>query len=451
MLADHDCLCYCAFSIREDRVIYRRNFLKGALLMAAGRYAQAVRGLPELKITGVKVIPTGAGANYQWVFLKVLTSEPGLYGIGSASNVNQTAAVVTAVEKQYAPFWIGKNPDRIEDLWQSTNVHGYWRNSTIQNNALGALDMALWDIKGKRAGMPVYELLGGKARDAVALYAHADGREREQVVENVHRFAEEGYRHVRAQMGGYGGGGVIPANTGSRPDAGYVGPAFDEGLYIEVIPKLFEYIRAKLGTELKLLHDVHEHLTGTGAVEFAKRMEPYQMFFVEDILPPEQIDWFRRIKEVTTTPMAMGELFTSPREYVPLISERVIDFIRCRVSQVGGITAAKKIAALCEDFGVRTAWQEGGDNDPVNQLAAYHVDLTIPSFGIQEENHFPASVHELLPGTAELRHGYLYGNDQPGLGIDIHEEEALKYPPAAVHPGDNWTTVRGMDGSIVKP
>jgi mannonate dehydratase len=429
----------------------RRDFLKGALLAAAERYARAVRGLPELKITGVQVIPTGAGHNYQWVFLKLLTSEPGLYGIGSASNVNQTASVITAIEKQYAPFWIGKNPARIEDLWQSTNVHAYWRNSTIQNNALGALDMALWDIKGKRAGMPVYELLGGKVRDAVPLYAHADGRDREHVVENVRKFMEEGYRHVRAQMGGYGGGGIIPAGSGRRPENGFAGPVFDEDVYIEVIPKLFEYIRNAVGSEVKLLHDVHEHLTGTGAVEFARRMEPYHMFFVEDILPPEQIDWFRRIKQVTTTPMAMGELFTSPREYVPLISGRVIDFIRCRVSQVGGITAVKKIAALCEDFGVRTAWQEGGDNDPVNQVAAYHVDLTIPSFGIQEENHFPPAVHELLPGTAELRQGYLYGNNEPGLGIDIREQEALKYPPQPVRPGDAWTTVRGMDGSIVKP
>jgi mannonate dehydratase len=429
----------------------RRDFAKVALVAAAERYARAVRGLPELKITGAQVIPTSAGHNYQWVFLKILTSEPGLYGIGSASNLNQTAAVVSAIEKQYAPFWIGKNPARIEDLWQGTNVRAYWRNSTVQNNALGALDMALWDIKGKRAGMPVYELLGGKARDAVPLYAHADGRDRSQVVENVRKYIGEGYRHVRVQMGGYGGGGMIPANSGSRPENGFGGPAFDEEVYLEVIPKLFEHIRANLGLDVKLLHDVHEHLTGTGAVEFARRMEPYRMFFVEDILPPEQIDWFRRIKQVTTTPMAMGELFTSPREYVPLISERVIDFIRCRVSQVGGITAARKIAALCEDFGVRTAWQEGGDNDPVNQLAAYHVDLAISSFGIQEENHFPAGVHEMLPGTAELRGGYLYGNGEPGLGIDVHEQDALKYPPAAIRPGDSWTTVRGMDGSIVKP
>jgi mannonate dehydratase len=429
----------------------RRNFAKTAIFAAAARYCQAVRGLPELKITGVQAIPTSGGRSYQWVFLKVLTSEPGLYGIGSASNLNHAAAVVSAIEKLYGPFWTGKNPARIEDLWQNTNVHAYWRNSTIQNNILSALDMALWDIKGKRAGMPVYELLGGKVRDAVPLYAHADGEKPDTVIESIQKYVKQGYRHVRAQMGGYGGGGMIPAGSGSRPENGFSGAAFDEDRYLDVIPKLFEQIRVELGNEVKLLHDVHEHLTPTGAVEFAKRMEPYRMFFVEDILPPEQIDWFRRIKEVTTTPMAMGELFTSPREYVPLISGRVIDFIRCRVSQVGGITAARKIAALCEDFGVRTAWQEGGDNDPVNQLAAWHVDLTIPSFGIQEENHFPASVHELLPGTAELRGGYLYGNGEPGLGIDIRQAEALKYPPAPIPAGDSWTTVRGMDGSIVKP
>jgi mannonate dehydratase len=431
--------------------MWRREFSKGLLLFALDRYAAAARALPELKITGVKAIPTSAGGHYSWVFLKVMTTEPGLYGIGSASNVNEAPAVVTAINEQYAPFWMGKSADRIEDLWQSTNVRAYWRNSTIQNNILSAFDMALWDIKGKRANMTVYDLLGGKARDAVPIYAHADGKNREQVVENIRKYMEQGYRHVRAQMGGYGGGGMIPPGKGSRPAEGFNGSAFDEDVYIEEIPKLFEYIRAQLGSEVKLLHDVHEHLTPTGAVELAKRLEPYRMFYVEDILPPEQIDWFKRIKEVTSTPLAMGELFTSPREYVPLISERAIDFIRCRISQIGGITAARKIAALCEDFGVRTAWQEGGDNDPVNQLAAYHVDFSISSFGIQEENHFPDLVHEMLPGTAELRGGYLYGNDQPGLGIDIKEDLAAKYPLRPIRPGDSWTTVRGIDGSLVKP
>ncbi|MDQ2777276.1 MAG: hypothetical protein M3Y57_20520 [Acidobacteriota bacterium] len=426
----------------------RRDFGKAALAFtfASERYARASVGLAPLKITDVKAIPTR-----QWVFLKVFTSEPGLYGIGSTSNAYEASAVVTAIEQKYKPFWIGKSADRIEDLWDSTNVLAYWRNSTIQNNILSGLDMALWDIKGKRARMPVYDLLGGKIRDAVPIYAHADGRDREQVAENVKKYMDEGYRHVRAQMGGYGGGGFVPPGKGSRPADGFTGNAFDQDIYINEIPKLFEFLRVKLGGEVKLLHDVHEHLTPTGAVELAKLLEPYRMFYVEDILPPEQIEWFRRIKQVTTTPMAMGELFTSPHEYRPLISERIIDFIRCRVSQIGGITAARRIAALCTEFGVRTAWQEGGDNDPVNQLAAYHVDLTIPSFGIQEENHFPPYVHEMLPGTAELRGGYLYGNGEPGLGIDIKEDIALKYPPQPVKPGDSWTTVRGMDGSLVNP
>jgi mannonate dehydratase len=432
----------------------RREFFAGMAAipaLAAEQYEHRTRGLPQLTIRDVRTIATGAGERYQWVFVKIMTSEPGLYGLGSASNVGQALTVKTSIDRYFAPFWTGKNPDRIEDLWQNTNVHDYWRNSTILSNALSALDMALWDIKGKRAGMPVYDLLGGKARDAVTLYAHADGRDLTEVEDNVRKYMEEGYRHVRAQMGGYGGGGIIPAGGGIRPAGGYSGPAFDEDLYVDTIPQLFSHLRAKLGGQVGLLHDVHEHLSPHMAVELARRLQPYHMFWVEDILPPEHIAWFQRIREVCSTPMAMGELFTDPQQWVPLISGRLIDFIRCRVSQVGGITATKKIAALCEAFGVRTGWQEGGDNDPVNQLAAYHVDLSISSFGIQEENHFPELVHEMLPGTAQLKGGYLYGNDAPGLGIDINEAMAAKYPLETFPNANNWTTVRAIDGSIVKP
>jgi mannonate dehydratase len=265
---------------------------------------------------------------------------------------------------------------------------------------------------------------------------------------------ELGYRHVRAQiihMGGYGGGGMVAPGEGSRPAAGFAGTAFDEEQYAEVIPKLFEHLRVKLGTGVKLIHDVHEHLTPTMALEFARRMEPYRMFFVEDILPPELIDWFREIRQITSTPMAMGELFTNPREWMPLISGRLVDFIRCRVSSVGGITPARKIATLCEAHGVRTAWQEGGDNDPVNQLAGYHLDLSSPAFGIQEDNRFPPLVHEMMPGTAQIRTGYLYGSDGPGLGIDINEEMAARYPLKPPPGTEDGTTVRGMDGSLVRP
>ncbi len=437
----------------------RRNFFHRALAApiaampasAQQEYEKRTRGLAPLKITEVKVITTSGGRGYQWVFLKVLTSEPGLYGLGSASNVNMAWAVAAAIEKHFAPFWTGRDPDRIEDLWQSTNVRGYWRNSAIHNNALSALDVALWDIKGKRAGMPVYELLGGKARDAVPCYAHADGRDYQQVEDNVRKFLEQGYRHVRAQLGGYGGGGFIPAGQGSRPDGGYQGPAMDEDVYLQAVPRLFDHLRAKLGWEVKLLHDVHERISPTKAVEFAKRMEQYHLFFLEDVLSPEQIAWFRNIRQVCSTPLAMGETFTSPLEYMPLIAGRLIDFVRNRVSQTGGITQAKKTAAVCEAFGVRTAFQEGGDNDPINQLASYHVDMSITSFGIQEDNRFPDQVHEMMPGAGRIKGGYLYGSGLPGLGIDLREDIARKYPMQVLPGSPHWTEVRGMDGSVVKP
>jgi len=424
--------------------------------MAAQQYQGRTRGLPPLTIRGAKVITTSAGGDYSWVFLKILTSEPGLHGLGSAINAQSHRAVIAGLQDHLIPWLIGKDVNRIEDLWQSANVRAYWRNSAVLNVLVGAMDEALWDIKGKRASMPVYELLGGKAHDAVACYQHVEARSKDAAVEETKKYMEEGFRHVRVQLettiaSGYGGGGFTA--EGSRPEGtDPASPAFDEDIYMDIIPELFEYLRVKLGKGVKLLHDVHEHLSPTGAVEFAKRMEPYRMYFLEDILPPEQIAWFRNIRQVTTTPMAMGELFTHPLEYIPLISERLIDFVRCRVTQIGGITQAKKVATLCEMFGVKTAFQEGSDNDPVNQLAAYHVDISSTGFGIQEENHFPPVVHELLPGTAELRKGYLYGSGTPGLGIDINEAIAAKYPlqlPSS-QPQDS-EPARTVDGTVVKP
>lgn len=425
---------------------------------SAELYAQKTRGLPALKIREAKVVATsppadrGAGKR-QWVFVKLFTDEPGLHGVGSATNRNNCFAVAAAIKNHYAPWWKGKNADRIEDLWHETNHRGYWRNATIVNQVLSALDMALWDIKGKRAGMPVYELLGGKARDGVALYDHCGGRTKEEALESVLRSLEEGFRHVRVQYaGGYGGGGFRDPSEGGRPEEGFGGVAFDEAKYIEEIPKLFAFLRAELGPDVELLHDVHEHLTPWAAMELCRRLQDVRMFFVEDPLPPEHIEWFERLRATSTTPLAMGELFTHPLEWRPLIAKRLIDFIRCRVSAVGGITPADKIAVLCEHFGVRTAFQEGGDNDPVNQLAAYHVDLSSTAFGIQEEHDFPELIRELLPGTAEQRGGYLYGSGAPGLGIDFDEDVLLnKYPLEAMRIDAGGKTVRSMDGGLVRP
>jgi mannonate dehydratase len=437
----------------------RRDLIKGILAAPALSAASAqevgnrTRGLPPLTIKDVKVITTSAGRNYRWVFLKVITSEPGLYGIGSANDNYQTQAVIAALEKHLKPWIIGKDPDRIEDLWQSAHFKTYWRNGPVNNKVLGALDEALWDIKGKRAGMAVFEMLGGKAHDAVACYDHVGGRTKEQAAENVAKSMETGYRHIRVQYGegGYGGGGFIRANEGNRAEGGYQGLAFDEDLYVDTIPTVFEYVRSKVGNAPKLLHDVHSKLSGANALLFSKRMEPYHMFFVEDVLPPEQIEWYREIRKVSATPQAVGEVFTNPKEFYPLIAERVINYVRCRVTAIGGITAAKKLATVSEIFGVKTAFQEGGENDPVNLLAAYHVDISSTGFGIQEENHFPAQVQEILPGTPEIRKGYLYGNHKPGLGIDINEELAAKYPIGEPRNGGAYGTERGVDGTIIIP
>jgi mannonate dehydratase len=436
----------------------RRDLLKTAAVSLplisvakAQEIAQKTIGVPPLTIKDVKVIATNGGGHYRWVFLKIITSEPGLYGIGSGADIFQIKAVIADLEDHLKPWLIGKDPDRIEDLWQAAHLRTYFRDGPVSNNVLSAMDMALWDIKGKRAGMPIYEMLGGKAHDAVAVYDHQAGKTKEECLDALQKSLANGFTHVRIQLGGYGGGGITPEGQGNRAEGGYQGPAFDQEEYVNTIPPLFEYLRAKAGFGPKLLHDVHSHMTGMNAVELARRLEPYQMFYVEDILAPEWEEYYRNIREVCTTPQAVGEVFTNPYEVVPLVKDHLIDFIRNRVATTGGITPIRKLAALCEICGVRTAFQEGGDNDPVNQLAAYHVDISNSAFGIQEENHFPPIVHDMFPGIAEIRKGYLYDSGRPGLGIDIDEELALKNPLGPMRDGGGYPTDRTIDGTVWYP
>ena len=437
----------------------RRQLIQTALASAplipqaaAQEAAKRTSGLPPLTIKDVKVITTTAGGNYRWVFLKIFTSEPGLYGIGSANNNYETKAVIAALEDHLKPWLMGKDPNRIEDLWQSAQMKTYWRNGPVNNNVLAAMDMALWDIKGKRAGMPVYDLLGGKAHDAVAVYDHQGGRTKEACLDTLQRSLANGFRHVRIQFGeGYGGGGFIAAGEGSRAEGGFQGLAFDEEQYVDVIPPIFDYLRSKAGFTPKLIHDVHSKMNGMNAAELARRLQPMQMYFVEDILPPEQISWYRNIRQICSTPQAIGEVFSHPFEVIPLIQDRLIDFIRCRVAAIGGITPLRKLVAMCELYGVKTAFQEGGENDPVNQMASYHIDLSSSAFGIQEENHFPQVVHDLFPGIGQIRKGYLYDSGKPGLGLEIDEAIAAKYPLGEIRGGGAYKTDRTLDGTVIKP
>jgi mannonate dehydratase len=407
------------------------------------------------KITRVRTIRTRR--NGGWLIVRVETDQPGLYGIGSASDWYHGDAVQAAIEQGLGPRLVGREAGRIEDNWQSGFTSGYWRNGAILNTALGGLDVALWDIKGKEAGLPLYQLLGGACRAAVPCYAHASGDTLEELEQDVRRYVDEGYPVVRCQLGPYGGGGFIDPTRASRPRgaegfAASTPGVFDDEAYLENVPKMFEQLRARLGMGVKLTHDVHEHLKPTNAVLLAKLLEPYRLFFLEDNLPPEQIAYYRRIRQQCTTPQAIGELFVNPHEWLPLIQERLIDYLRCRVSKVGGITPARKIAHLCEWHGVQTAWQEGGDNDPVNQAAAMHLDMASWNFGIQEENHFRPEELGAFPGHARFEGGHLYPNDRPGLGLDVDEAKAaalLDHEAARVP--RYMAEDRRADGTLVRP
>jgi mannonate dehydratase len=379
------------------------------------------------------------------VIVKVITSEPGLYGLGCATFTQRFHAVHTAIEKHLKPFLIGRDVSRIEEIWQMSMVHGYWRNGPVLNNAISGVDMALWDIKGKQAGMPVYQLLGGKCREAAAVYVHADGRDPREVEDNVRKFMEAGYRYIRVQMGGYGGKHSGLVKPEGAPDGAY----FDPRQYTRDMLHMMEHVRSAVGEKVELLHDVHERLQPIDAVQFAKDVERFKLFFLEDVLAPEDLEWFQCIRQQCSTPIAIGELFNHPREWQPLIADKLIDFVRMHVSQMGGITPARNVATFANMYGVRTAWHGPGDTSPVGHAANLHLDLWVPNFGIQEWCRFPELVYEMFPGLPEVRNGYMYPNDEPGLGIDIDEKLAAEYP--CQDQVEQWTQTRLPDGSPARP
>jgi mannonate dehydratase len=397
-----------------------------------------------ITIQDVKTILTQP-AGSRLIVVKIITSESGLYGLGCATFTQRFHAVHAAIEKHLKPFLIGRDVARIEELWQMLMVNGYWRNGPVLNNAISGVDMALWDIQGKRAGMPVYQLLGGKCREAAAVYTHADGRDPQEVVENVRNFIAVGYRYVRVQMGSYGGKATELIKPEDAPNGAY----YDPRDYVRNTLRMINFVRAEVGEKVELLHDVHERLKPIEAVQFAKDLEPFGLFFLEDLLAPEDLRWFERIREQCATPLAMGELFNHPREWQPLISGRLIDFVRMHISQMGGITPARNAAIFANMYGIRTAWHGPGDVSPVGHAANLHLDLWAPNFGIQEWCRFPDLVYEMFPGTPEVRNGYMYPNDQPGLGIDINENLASKYP--CTDEVISWTQARLPDGSPARP
>ena len=397
-----------------------------------------------ITISDVKVILTQPGHS-RLAIVKVMTSEPGLYGLGCATFTQRIFAVAAAIERHLKPFLLGRDVNRIEEIWNMSMVHGYWRNGPVLNNAISGVDQALWDIKGKRAKMPLCDLLGGPSRQAAHVYVHADGETQEEVADNVRRFMEQGYRFIRVQMGGYGGKGSPMVKPKDAPPGAY----FDPRDYARRMLEMIAYVRQQAGEAVELLHDIHERLTPIHAGQFAKDVEPFKLFFLEDALAPEDIHWFRIIRQQTATPLAMGELFNNPHEWQMLIQERLIDFIRMHISQMGGITPARNIAIFASLYGVRTAWHGPSDTSPVGHAANLHLDLWHPNFGIQEWYRPSELDYAIFPGLPVVEDGYLYPNDRPGLGIDIDEKLAAQYPCRDIV--EEWTQTRLPDGSPARP
>lgn len=416
---------------------------------------RATRGMASPKIKDVSVIET-APAGLRLTVVKITTDQDGLYGYGCGTFTQRADLVGEAVRRYVKPFLIGKHADRIDDIWQALYNSSYWRNGPVLNNALSGVDQALWDIKGRQAGMPVYQVLGGKVREAVDCYGHAAGQDYPQVMQSAKSYMERGFRHVRIQVGVAGMAGYGSGRSDVKVQALHDGPVFEPAVYCRRAVKLFEIARKELGDEIELLHDVHERVTPREAVQLCKDLEQYKPFFVEDPLSPEDIAYFRLIRQQCSTPLAMGELFNSPHEWSPLISERLIDYIRVHVSQAGGVTPCRKIAILGEFFNCRTAWHGPGDVSPIGHAANYTLDLVSNNFGIQEYSPFNERLQEVFKGCPTLKNGYAYVNEAPGWGIEVDEKLAAKYPFGFGESGSHklynggWGEIRKKDGTIIK-
>ncbi len=407
------------------------------------------------RIRDVRVILT-APEGIRLIVVKIETDEPELYGLGCATFTQRPLAVATAIEKYIQPQVVGRSVHDIEDCWSMLAVSSYWRSGPVLNNAMSGIDMALWDIKGKLAGMPLYDLLGGRCREAATVYVHASGLDPSEVEDEARAFIAQGFTHVRCQVAVPGSStyGVDGALDSEEPHPYHLRlrqEAWDPAAYARAIPALFEHLRLALGDEIALLHDIHERVPPITAIGMARELEPYRLFFLEDPLAPEDNGYFPLLRQQTAIPLAMGELYVNVNEYLPLIRDRLIDFIRVHLSDIGGITPARKLAALCEFFGVRTAWHGPGDVSPIGHAANLHLDLAVPNFGIQEAHRFDAVCQEVFPGTPEIHDGMMWANHRPGLGIDIDEKLAARFPYPAQPLNGARPPVRLRDGTVQRP
>ena len=383
-----------------------------------------------MEIADARVIVCSPGRNF--VTLKI-TTDDGISGVGDATLNGRELAVATYLTDHVVPLLIGRDPRNIEDIWHFLYKGAYWRRGPVTMASIGAVDVALWDIKGKLLDTPVYDLLGGRAREGVTVYGHANGPDVESTVEAAVRYVEMGYKAVRVQSGIPG----LDATYGVGRGDLYYEPAdrdlpsvesWSTEAYLHFIPTLFARAREELGYGISLLHDTHHRLRPIEAAQLGQRIEEYQPFWLEDPVPAELQEGFRVIRSHTTTPLAVGEVFNSIYDAQLLITEQLIDYIRTTIAHAGGLTHMMRIAHLAELYHVRTGCHGPTDLSPVNLAAAVHFGTAVHNFGIQEYMRHNADTDRVFPHTYSFADGYLHPGDGPGLGVDIDEELAAEVP-----------------------
>jgi len=399
-----------------------------------------------MKITDARVIVCSPGRNF--VTLKIVT-EDGVHGLGDATLNGRELAVASYLTDHVIPLLIGRDARRIEDTWHYLYKGAYWRRGPVTMTAIAAVDTALWDILGKSLNTPVYQLLGGAAREAVQVYGHASGGSIDETTEAVGRYISMGYGAVRAQCAvpglpstyGVGRGDLYyePAERRLAPEN-----AWSTEKYLSFVPALFERLRREFGAEVQLLHDVHHRLTPIEAARLGKSLEPYHLFWLEDPTPAEAQEAFRLIRQHTTTPIAVGEVFNTIFDCQHLIQEQLIDYIRATVVHAGGITHLRRIAHLAELYQVRTGSHGATDLSPVCMAAALNFDLAVHNFGLQEYMRHTPETDAVFPHAYTFDRGMMHPGDRPGLGVDLDETLAAKYPYDAAYLPVN----RKLDGTM---
>lgn len=401
-----------------------------------------------MTITGIKTLLTCPAQNY--LFVKILTDDPNIYGWGEASLNGRDKTVADLIDEYLAPMLVGMDPDCTEDIWQLIYRGSYWRGGNVMMSALSGIDMALWDIRAKRAGLPLYSLLGGKVRSRVLAYTHVLGKPgatvgtfEEKAQQAVDFVNEQHARVIRLRAG-------VPAANGTmgnrqhqnRPIVEY----WDSEREVDKAINYFIAIREKVGPDIGICYDLHSRFSVPEAIHIIRALEPYKPFFIEDPVAPDCIQSLRSVREKTAAPLAFGELFKSRYEHLPVMNERLADYIRTDIVRVGGITELKKINTLAETYDIRTAWHGCNDLSPLCHAVNWHFNVSSYNFGIQEYGNINPVVSSIVKGGPVYKEGYLYMEDRPGIGIEIDEEMAARYPYVRAYVP---YCRRSTDGSIV--